>query len=149
MLLYMHKWLNHILLPMHKEVSLIKSCLAPLIFTCFFLSREYSFRGSIYLMVQLVPFMCFNLVSYNWYLLTKFLMRASLIYFLIAFNVFLFDGWCQRGRSLGTKAMENVSNTKHNQFKILFLQVAFQVVLVLWSKIGSKWTMELGGGLSP
>jgi hypothetical protein len=42
------------------------------------------------------------------------------------------------GEVLGTKAMKNVSNTKHHQFKILFLQVAFQVVLVLWSKIGSK-----------
>jgi hypothetical protein len=37
-----------------------------------------------------------------------------------------------------TKAMKNVSNTKHHQFKILNLQVAFQVVLVIWSKIGSK-----------
>jgi hypothetical protein len=38
---------------------------------------------------------------------------------------------------LGTKAMKIVSNTKHHQIKIsqsLFLQV----VLVLWSKIGSK-----------
>jgi hypothetical protein len=30
--------------------------------------------------------------------------------------------------------MKTVSNTKHHQFKILFLQV----VLVIWSKIGSK-----------
>jgi hypothetical protein len=30
MLLYMHKWLNHIMLLMHMEVSLIKSCLASL-----------------------------------------------------------------------------------------------------------------------
>jgi hypothetical protein len=44
-----------------------------------------------------------------------------------------------KGRSLGTKAMKNVSDTKHHQFKILKnLQVAFQVVLVIWSKIGSK-----------
>jgi hypothetical protein len=40
MLLYMHKWLNHILLPMHKEVNLIKSCLAPLFSHVFFLSRR-------------------------------------------------------------------------------------------------------------
>jgi hypothetical protein len=46
-------------------------------------------------------------------------MRARLIYFLHDFNVFLFGGWCQRGRSLGTNAMKNVSNTKHHQFKIL------------------------------
>jgi hypothetical protein len=45
--------------------------------------------------------------------------------------------------------MKNVSNTKHHQFKILILQEAFQVVLVVWSKIGSKCIMELGGGLSP
>jgi hypothetical protein len=43
-----------------------------------------------------------------------------------------------KGGGLGTKAMKNVSNTKHHQFKILFLQVTFQVILVLWSKIGSK-----------
>jgi hypothetical protein len=50
------------------------------------------------------------------------------------------------GEVLGTKAMKLVSNTKHHQIKFfLFLQV----VLVLWSKIGSKWIMELSGGLSP
>jgi hypothetical protein len=38
------------------------------------------------------------------------------------------------GEVLGTKAMENISNTKHHQIKILILQV----VLVLWSKIESK-----------
>jgi hypothetical protein len=38
------------------------------------------------------------------------------------------------GEVLATKAMENISNTKHHQFKILILQV----VLVRWSKIGSK-----------
>jgi hypothetical protein len=39
------------------------------------------------------------------------------------------------GEVLGTKAMKLVSNTKHHQIKFfLFLQV----VLVLWSKIGSK-----------
>jgi hypothetical protein len=32
-------------------------------------------------------------------------------------NGFLFGGWCQRGRSLGTKAMKMISNTKHHQFK--------------------------------
>jgi hypothetical protein len=38
-----------------------------------------------------------------------------------------------------TKAMKNVSNTKHHQFKILkILQVPCQVVVVIWSKIGSK-----------
>jgi hypothetical protein len=30
--------------------------------------------------------------------------------------------------------MKTVSNTKHHQFKILFLRVVFQVVLDLWSK---------------
>jgi hypothetical protein len=39
--------------------------------------------------------------------------------------------------------MKNVSNTKHHQFKILNLQV----VLVIWSKIGSKGITELGGRL--
>jgi hypothetical protein len=34
------------------------------------------------------------------------------------------------GEVVGTKAMKTTSNTKHHQFKILFLQV----VLVLWSK---------------
>jgi hypothetical protein len=53
-----------------------------------------------------------------------------------------------KGEKFRTKAMKNVSNTKHHQFKILNLQVAFQVVLVIWSKIGSKGIMELGGGLS-
>jgi hypothetical protein len=38
------------------------------------------------------------------------------------------------GEVLGTKAMKMVSNTKHHQIKILILQV----VLVFWSKIGSK-----------
>jgi hypothetical protein len=38
------------------------------------------------------------------------------------------------GEALGTRAMKLVSNTKHHQFKILILQV----VLALWSKIGSK-----------
>jgi hypothetical protein len=48
MLLLMHMLSNHILLPMHKEVSLIKSCLVPLYLTCFSLitrslSGEYFF----------------------------------------------------------------------------------------------------------
>jgi hypothetical protein len=38
------------------------------------------------------------------------------------------------GEVLGTKAMKNVSNTKHHQIKNFILQV----VLVSWSKIGSK-----------
>jgi hypothetical protein len=136
-----------------REVSLFKSCLAPPFLTCFFLSRrsllggvfssslkgekilskgEHSFRRSNNLVLQLI-------------LIDKSFMRASLICFLHVFNVFLFGGWCQRGRNLGTKAMKLVSNTKHHQFKILILQV----VLVLWSKRGSKWIIELGGGLSP
>jgi hypothetical protein len=36
-------------------------------------------------------------------------------------------------KSLGTKAMKTISNTKHHQFKILYLQMVFQVVLVIWS----------------
>jgi hypothetical protein len=78
-------------------------------------------------------------------LIDKSFMRASLICFLHAFNVFLFGGWCQRGRSCRDQSNKMLSNTKHHQFKILILQV----VLVLWSKIGSKRIMELGGGLSP
>jgi hypothetical protein len=38
------------------------------------------------------------------------------------------------GEVLGTKAIKIISNTKHHQFKLLILQV----VLALWSKIGSK-----------
>ena len=44
------------------------------------------------------------------------------------------------GEVLGTKAMKMISNTKHYLIKILILQV----VLVFWSKIGSKWIMDLG-----
>jgi hypothetical protein len=48
------------------------------------------------------------------------------------------------GEVVGTKAINFI---KHQTppIKKLF----FKVVLVLWSKIGSKWIMELGGGLSP
>jgi hypothetical protein len=42
-----------------------------------------------------------------------------------------------KGEVLGTKIMENISNTKHHQIKI-FNSLILQVVLVLWSKIGSK-----------
>jgi hypothetical protein len=38
------------------------------------------------------------------------------------------------GEVLGTKAMKKISNTKHHQIK----KFIFQVVLVLWSKKGSK-----------
>jgi hypothetical protein len=38
------------------------------------------------------------------------------------------------GEVLGTKAMKMISNTKHHQIKFLILQV----VLVFWSKTGSK-----------
>jgi hypothetical protein len=38
------------------------------------------------------------------------------------------------GEVVGTKAMKMLSNTKHHQIKILI----FQVVLVIWSKIGKK-----------
>jgi hypothetical protein len=38
------------------------------------------------------------------------------------------------GEVVGTKAMKMLSNTKHHKFKILFLQMVYQVVLVLWSK---------------
>jgi hypothetical protein len=38
------------------------------------------------------------------------------------------------GEVLGTKAMKMISNIKHNQIKIFILKV----VLVFWSKIGSK-----------
>jgi hypothetical protein len=38
------------------------------------------------------------------------------------------------GEVFGTKAVKLISNTKHHQIKIVILQV----VLVFWSKIGSK-----------
>jgi hypothetical protein len=38
------------------------------------------------------------------------------------------------GEVVGTKAMKMLSNTKHHQIKKIILQV----VLALWSKIGSK-----------
>jgi hypothetical protein len=44
---------------------------------------------------------------------------------------------------LGTES--NEKDIKHHQIKNFILQV----FLVLWSKIGSKRIMELGGGLSP
>jgi hypothetical protein len=56
-----------------------------------------------------------------------------------------------KGGVLGTKAIQNISNTKHHpisKFKIWNLQVVL-VVQVFWSKIWSMWIMELGGGLSP
>jgi hypothetical protein len=42
----------------------------------------------------------------------------------------------------------NENCIKHHQIK-KFQSLILQVVLVLWSKIGSKQIMELGGGLSP
>jgi hypothetical protein len=53
--------------------------------------------------------------------------------------------YAKGGEVLGTKAMKIISNTNHNKSIFLILQV----VSVLWPKIGSKWIMELGGGLSP
>jgi hypothetical protein len=47
------------------------------------------------------------------------------------------------GRSLGTKAMKIVSNTKHHQIK-KFQSLFLQIVLVLWSN-----TTKLGGCLIP
>jgi hypothetical protein len=41
------------------------------------------------------------------------------------------------GEVLGTKAIKIISNIKHHQLKN-FKSLIFQVVLVLWSKIGSK-----------
>jgi hypothetical protein len=38
------------------------------------------------------------------------------------------------GRKFGEQSIEKISNTKHHQIKIFILQV----VLVLWSRIGSK-----------
>jgi hypothetical protein len=64
----------------------------------------------------------------------KSFMRASLFCFLhvlmSSFSVVDAKG----GEVVGTKAMKMLSNTKHHQIKILILQV----VLALWSKIGSK-----------
>jgi hypothetical protein len=90
MLLKMHKWLTHILLPMHKEVSLIKSCLAPLIFTCFFLKVEDLCQGEYFFISK---------KGRNFLSKRKHSFRGSnhlreffLFYFLHAFNVFLFGG---------------------------------------------------------
>jgi hypothetical protein len=41
------------------------------------------------------------------------------------------------GEVLGTKSMKIVSNTKHHLIKN-FKSLIFQVVLVLWSQIGSR-----------
>jgi hypothetical protein len=49
----------------------------------------------------------------------------------------------QKGEKFRDQSNENC--IKHHQIKNFILQV----VLALWSKIGSKWIMELGGGLSP
>jgi hypothetical protein len=49
------------------------------------------------------------------------------------------------GEVVGTKAMKCYQTPNTTNLKILILQV----VLALWSKIGSKWIMKLGGGLSP
>jgi hypothetical protein len=51
----------------------------------------------------------------------------------------------KEGEVLGTKAMKTISSTKLHQIKILILLV----VLVFWSKIGSKRILELVAGSSP
>jgi hypothetical protein len=64
----------------------------------------------------------------------KYFMRASPYLLPTCFMSSFLVVDAKGGRSLGTKAMKFVSNTKHHQFKILFLQV----VLALWSKRGIK-----------
>jgi hypothetical protein len=100
MLLYVHKLLTHIYYLCIREVSLIKSCLAPLFLTCFFLSRislsgEYSFvsKGEKILSKEKHSFRgSNNFLVFQLVLIDKSFMRASLICFLCAFNVFLFGG---------------------------------------------------------
>jgi hypothetical protein len=81
-------------------------------------------------------------IDFNW----KIFLWGQVIF---AFYMLLMSSFsvvdAKGGEIIGTKAMKIVSNTKHHQIKILILQVG----LALWSKIGSKWIMELGGGLSP
>jgi hypothetical protein len=59
-------------------------------------------------------------------IIDKSFMMANLICFLHAFNVFLFDGWCQRGEIVGTKAMKcyqtpNTTDLKFWSFKWFWL----------------------------
>jgi hypothetical protein len=122
-----------------REVSLIKSCLVPLfLISFFFLSRgslsggissslkgektlskgEHSFRGTNLLVLQLIN------------LLRGQVLFASYMILMSSFSVVDAKG----GEVSGTKAMEIISNINHTKLKFLILQV----VLVLWSKIGSK-----------
>ena len=79
---------------------------------------EHSFRGSDLLVLQLIN------------LLIGQVLFASYMLLMSSFSVV--DA---KGREvLETKAMKMISNTKHHHIKILILQV----ILVLWSKVGSK-----------
>jgi hypothetical protein len=50
-------------------------------------------------------------------IINKSFMMASLICFLHAFKCLPFRWLMPKGRSLGTKAMKIISNTKHHQIK--------------------------------
>jgi hypothetical protein len=66
-------------------------------------------------------------------LLTGLVLFASYMLLMSSFSVVDVKG----GEVLGTKAIKIISNIKHHQLKN-FKSLIFQVVLVLWSKIGSK-----------
>jgi hypothetical protein len=91
----------------------------------FFLKENTHLGGVIILLLQLV-------------VIDKYFMRASPYLlptcFMSSFSVVDAKGW----RSLGTKAMKFVSNTKHHQFKILFLQVV--LVFGLKEELSELWS---------
>jgi hypothetical protein len=115
MLLYMHKLLNHICYICIREVSLIKSCLVSLFLTCFFLSRRSLpgqvflrlWRGRKFFLKENTHLGGVIMLIASIGLIHKYFMRASLICFQHAFNVFLFSGWCQRGEVLRTKCIKH------------------------------------------
>jgi hypothetical protein len=82
---------------------------------------EHSFRGSNLLVLQLIN-----------------LLRGQVLFvsYMLLMSSFSVDD-VKGGEVLGTKARKIVSNTKHHQIKI-FKSLILQVVLGLWSKIGSE-----------
>jgi diacylglycerol kinase len=112
--------ISHMLFP-KKKISVRGSISSSLMGEKILSKREHSFRGNNNLVLQLV-------------LIIKSFLRASLFtsYMLLMSSFSVVDA--KGGEVLGTKAMKIVSNTKHHKIKILILQV----VLALWSKIGSK-----------
>jgi hypothetical protein len=78
---------------------------------------EHSFRGSNLLVLKL---------------LNPLRGQEFAFYMLLMSSFSVVDA--KGGEVLGTKVMKMISNIKHNQIKIFILKV----VLVFWSKIGSK-----------